>query len=166
MRTGNYYEILGVSQNASQDEIRKAYAALIKRYTNEHYPDEFRQIREAYDTLRDERLRRLYDQDLNTQSRYNLRIADAEREYNNGNYYLALQILEQLQHEYPGDWRIHNEIQKCRSHIDSFYQYSRPTNYNQYNYQEASANKNDSSWDWVGGVCCCIIVIIIILNMS
>jgi DnaJ-class molecular chaperone len=60
----NYYDILGVNKNASQDEIKKAYRNLSKKY----HPDrtggddsKFKEINEAYDTLGDETKRRQYD---------------------------------------------------------------------------------------------------------
>jgi curved DNA-binding protein len=63
----NYYEILGVERNASQEEIKKAYRKLAKRY----HPDVnsgssesekiFKEINEAYRTLHDESLRKVYD---------------------------------------------------------------------------------------------------------
>lgn len=60
----NYYEILGLSKGATQDEIKKAYRKLSKQ----HHPDmeggsddKFKQINEAYSVLGDETKRREYD---------------------------------------------------------------------------------------------------------
>ena len=60
----SYYDILGVNKNASQDDIKKAYRNLSKKY----HPDKtggddskFKEINEAYDTLGDETKRRQYD---------------------------------------------------------------------------------------------------------
>lgn len=63
----NYYEILGVSKDASQKEIKAAYRKLAKKY----HPDsghgktdagkKFQEISQAYRTLSDEKLRKKYD---------------------------------------------------------------------------------------------------------
>ena len=45
------YEILGLNQGASQEEIKEAYAALCKKYHPEEAPEEFQRINEAYRTL-------------------------------------------------------------------------------------------------------------------
>ena len=60
----NYYDVLGVNKNASQEDIKKAYRNLSKKY----HPDrnggdetKFKEINEAYDTLGDENKRKQYD---------------------------------------------------------------------------------------------------------
>lgn len=68
----NYYEILGVEQTASLDDIKKAYRRLCKKYhpdklvgksekEKEEGEEKFKQIGLAYETLSDERKRQEYD---------------------------------------------------------------------------------------------------------
>ena len=60
----NYYDILGVNKNASQDDIKKAYRNLSKKYhpdRNNGDDSKFKEINEAYDTLGDESKRKQYD---------------------------------------------------------------------------------------------------------
>ena len=59
----NLYEVLGVNESSSADEIKKAY----RKLAMEHHPDKggdeekFKKISEAYDTLGDDTKRIQYD---------------------------------------------------------------------------------------------------------
>ncbi|MFC1663977.1 molecular chaperone DnaJ [Patescibacteria group bacterium] len=59
----DYYQILGVSNNASQDEIKKAYRKLAHKYHPDKGGDEkkFKEINEAYQTLSDKEKRSQYN---------------------------------------------------------------------------------------------------------
>jgi len=63
----DYYEILGVSRNATQIEIKKAYRKLAMKYHPDRNPgdkeaeEKFKQINEAYQVLSDEEKRKIYD---------------------------------------------------------------------------------------------------------
>jgi curved DNA-binding protein CbpA len=63
----NYYEILGVSPNASQDEIKKSFRNLAlqhhpdKNKNSEESKQKFMKIIEAYEVLSDEQARKDYD---------------------------------------------------------------------------------------------------------
>lgn len=64
----NYYEILGVSKDASQEDIKKAYRKLAIQYHPDKNPeggDKFREIAEAYEHIGDEGKRKEYDNRLN-----------------------------------------------------------------------------------------------------
>lgn len=68
MAKQDYYEILGVSKNATEQEIKRAY----KRLASKHHPDKnqgsaeaenkFKEINEAYEILSDQQKRTAYDQ--------------------------------------------------------------------------------------------------------
>lgn len=62
----NYYDILGVKRDATQDDIKKAFRKLAAKYHPDAGGDEkkFAEISEAYTTLSDEKKRREYDQML------------------------------------------------------------------------------------------------------
>ena len=51
------HEILGLELNASVEQIRAAYLAKVSEHPPDRSPDEFERVRDAYDTLRDPRLR-------------------------------------------------------------------------------------------------------------
>lgn len=63
----DYYEILGLDSNASEDEIKKAYRKLAKQYHPDLHPGDteaeqiFKDINEAYTTLSDPQKRQEYD---------------------------------------------------------------------------------------------------------
>jgi len=75
MGTPNYYELLGISPEATQEEIKRAYFALARQYHPDVNPspnakETFLRIQEAYTTLSDPQKRLLYDQRLAEQEQH------------------------------------------------------------------------------------------------
>ncbi|WZL73968.1 J domain-containing protein [Clostridiaceae bacterium 35-E11] len=68
MKYQDYYKILGVDKNVSQEEIKKAYRKLAKKYhpdanpNNKGAEEKFKQANEAYEVLGDVEKRKKYDQ--------------------------------------------------------------------------------------------------------
>lgn len=63
----SYYDVLGVSKDASEDEIKQAYRKLARQYHPDLHPNDeaaankFKEISEAYDTLGNKEKRAAYD---------------------------------------------------------------------------------------------------------
>lgn len=68
MAKRDYYEVLGISKDASEDEIKKAYRKIAIKYHPDRNPgnkeaeEKFKEAAEAYDVLHDPQKRQQYDQ--------------------------------------------------------------------------------------------------------
>jgi curved DNA-binding protein len=67
MRYKDYYQVMGVPRGASQDEIKRAYRKLARKYhpdvsKEKNAEDKFKELQEAHEVLRDPEKRAAYDQ--------------------------------------------------------------------------------------------------------
>jgi curved DNA-binding protein CbpA len=75
METKDPYNALGLSREASQDDIQQAHRKLVRKYHPDANPEDpraeerFKEVQRAYEVLSDEKKRREYDEGLRTSSR-------------------------------------------------------------------------------------------------
>ncbi len=139
----NYYDILGVSKNATADEIKKAYRTLAFKYHpdrnqgNAEAEEKFKQISAAYDVLGDEAKRRQYD------------MGSYSNSYSTAGSQTQQQYQRQYQYTYSNPfgeenfWEWFNGAQFRSRNQQTQNSYG---NYSQYNYSQEEEPQTRSSY--------------------
>lgn len=122
----DYYSILGISKNATQEEIKKAYRNLAFKYHPDRNPDDkqaeekFKKISEAYDTLGDEKKRAEYDRFGSAGTSYNSENSYYQNSYQN--YYQQQSYSDPFSSE-DSFWQWFNSSAGQNSRRNSSYYY-------------------------------------------
>lgn len=64
LKGNNHYDLLEISKEASSLEIRQAFKKLTMRFPNETHPEQFLEVKDAYELLMDQEKRKRYDEEL------------------------------------------------------------------------------------------------------
>jgi preprotein translocase subunit SecA len=97
----DYYDILNIRKDASSLEIKKAYFSLVRKYSPERYPEEFKEIREAYEILIDEKTRKEYDSVNLMPDIVKLYFDKSKEALEEGDADQAIKLLERVNKIYP-----------------------------------------------------------------
>lgn len=103
----NFYKILGVRSTATQASIKQKYIAAVKAFPPETHPEEFQQIRRAYETLRDPLKRREYDLMRKYGGKLEKMMEDTWKHVEAGRYDKAEALVNQLMELMPEDHNLH-----------------------------------------------------------
>ena len=101
----DYYQILGVSYNADQKEIKESFRNLVKKYhpdvSNEQdHSQKFKEHYEAYEILRDQKRKEIYDAQF-------FKTKNVQYEFTVVNIYV---IIEQWQNEINTDFKLFKRL--------------------------------------------------------
>lgn len=103
----NFYKILGVRANATQASIKQKYIASVKSFPPETHPEEFQQIRRAYETLKDPLKRRQYDLVRKYDGKFEKMMDDIWKYIEEGHYAEATALVNKLFELMPEDYNLH-----------------------------------------------------------
>lgn len=106
----DYYEILGLRVDAKPIEIKKAYFSLVRKYPPERFEQEFMEIREAYETLSNEKTKKEYDLVVAMPGMARIKFDEARTFVEEENLTAAIKILENLMEFYPDILMIQNML--------------------------------------------------------
>lgn len=141
----NYYELFNVSEDASDIEIKKAYARLVRQYTNETHPEEFMHIRKAYQVLTNPSEREQYNRMLNQQYTNTF---DQGQTYDTNQSYESDQYYDNYSYnDTYSDYQSQNDQQSYYNdyhdeNYDTYNQYD-STNYDTYNTNQYDTYQTD-----------------------
>ena len=120
MEGNSYYDILGVSENATDSEIKRAYALKVREYPPEKDPANFQKIRQAYETLIDPRTRQQYTETLRFNNYINELSEKADQAMDNKDYQSASMYFNQALQMAPSLDYLRNMLGICYLNMNQY----------------------------------------------
>jgi len=117
--SSNYYEILGIALNSTALEIKKSYFASVRKYPPERFPEEFKRIREAYETLSEPESRSEYDTGMKIKG-FAQYYEKASYAYDEDRYDEAIGLSEKALEFSPGNKTARNLMGMCFIKIEEY----------------------------------------------
>lgn len=126
----NHYDILGVSPDATADEIKRAYRKLAVKY----HPDKnkepnaheiFIKIQNAYDVLGDEKKRKVYDEQIFGYREYQQKQNQQQRSYHNTNKQQQYRDFRRKYQEYQQKQKNYYDPKRENNNADKKQQYQK-----------------------------------------
>lgn len=126
----NHYDILGVSPDATADEIKRAYRKLAVKY----HPDKnkepnaheiFIKIQNAYDVLGDEKKRKVYDEQIFGYREYQQKQNQQQRSYHNTNKQQQYRDFRRKYQEYQQKQKNYYDPKRDNNNADKKQQYQK-----------------------------------------
>ena len=146
----NYYEVLGVSENADISEIKKKYRKLAMKYHpdrnsgDENATKKFREVTEAYEVLGDEKKREEYDckrKNVQSQRRNKNKKENVKDEFSQNDFTFGRDFFKSAKEmrgmfensfrmDKKGEKRARSEKENIKSRFDQFFDVKKKNNDN------------------------------------
>jgi curved DNA-binding protein CbpA len=112
----NHYELLGVPQSATPDEIKRAWARLVRVHSPDKDPEGNRRINEAKSTLLDVQVRQDYDALLEYGDEITSLLEDASNAEGEEDWDQAVGIYTEILAFHPSNHAVRNKLALCQSY--------------------------------------------------
>lgn len=116
----SYYKILGIERNATEKEIKRAYALLLRKYPPEKFPDEFSEIAEAYDVLSNIDARKKYNESNGFNETAQQLMDEAMKNYHSENYENAIKYFKRFILLEPSVNSARNYLSICYARLNDY----------------------------------------------
>ncbi len=116
----DYYQILELERTADAAQIKRAYFHLIRIYSPEKAPEQFKEIKAAYETLYHPQKRQDYDKRYELSASYQEPLSQAIDLGKQLKFKEALALVKKLEKEYPDEYDIMMQLALLNKNLSSY----------------------------------------------